>query len=398
MDKLASGFERDGRHRRWGRYLTVAVGLFLFVGLLAGVKAAQISKLVAAGKKMQQDGPPPEAVGSALAQGEKWEATLSAVGTVASVRSVAVSNELPGTVSRIRFKSGDMARDGQALVELDTSVERAQAASARSRRNLASQNVQRSRKLASAGAVTRQQLDESEAAMATATTDLAALESQIDRKVVRAPFAGRLGIRGVNVGQFLQAGTTVTTVDALGAPFVDFSLPQEELASIRVGQQIRVTLEGTRQALDGTIYAIEPTVDPTTRTLKIRATVPSDAPRPGMFVDVEVVRPTPQQVVVVPATAIVHAPYGDSVFVVEPKQPGAPGMTTTPDGKPVKIARQQFVRVGQRRGDFAAIIKGVRVGQRLVTAGTFKLRNGSPIVVDDRIQAQPQLEPHPENR
>jgi membrane fusion protein (multidrug efflux system) len=387
-----------GRHRRFAPYLLVALGLLVLVGLLAGLKAAQISRLVGAGKKMKQAGPPPEAVGSALASAEAWEATLSAVGTIASIRSVAVSNELPGVVSSIHFKSGDVAREGQVLVELDASVERAQAASARSRRDLARLDLQRSRVLARGQALSRAQLDQSETALATAETDLRALEAQLERKAVRAPFGGRLGIRAVNVGQFLPAGTTVTSVDAIDTPFVDFSLPQEELPQARVGQPVRVTVEGGKQPLAGTIAAIEPTVDPATRNIKMRATVPSIVPRPGMFVDVEVVRPKPQQLVVVPTTAIVHAPYGDSVFVIEPKKPGSPGMSATPDGRPVSIARQQFVRVGPQRGDFAAITKGITAGQRVVSAGAFKLRNGSPIVVDDRVQARPQLEPHPENR
>jgi membrane fusion protein (multidrug efflux system) len=389
-----------GRHGRAGRYLLVALGLVAVVGLLAGVKAAQISKLVHAGKKMQQAGPPPEAVSSALARAEQWEATLSAVGTITSVRSVAVSNELPGTVSRILFQSGDVAREGQPLVELDADVERAQAASARTRRDLAKRNAQRSVVLAVGGAATRQQLDQAESELATANTDLAALEGQLARKIVRAPYAGKLGIRAVNVGQFLQAGTTVTTVDAVGAPFVDFPVPQAELAWLRVGQPLRLTAEGTNQTFKGAIAAIDPTVDPVTRSVKIRGTVPAGAPRPGSFVDVDVVRPKDQHVVAVPATAIVHAPFGDSVFVIEPKKPGSPGMSATPDGRPVAIARQQFVRVDRHRGDFVAVAKGLSAGQRVVTAGAFKLRNGAPVVVnvDDEAQARPELEPHPENR
>jgi membrane fusion protein (multidrug efflux system) len=398
MSKLASALHLNGRHGRAWRYLLVALGLLLLVGLLVGVKAAQISRLVHFGKKMQAAGPPPEAVSSGLARAEQWEATLSAVGTIASVRSVAVSNELPGTVSRILFRSGDMAREDQTLVELDSDVERAQAASARTRRDLARRNLQRSRILARGDAVTRQQLDQAQSELATASTDLAALEGQLDRKEVRAPFAGRLGIRAVNVGQYLQPGTTVTTIDAVGEPFVDFSVPQEELPTLHVGQPLRVTIEGTKQSFMGTISAIEPTVDPTTRNIRIRGTIPAGSTRPGMFVDVEVIRPRDQRVVVIPATAIVHAPYGDSVFIIEPKKPGSPGMSATPDGRPVKIAHQQFVRVGAHRGDFAAITKGVAAGQTVVTAGAFKLRNNSPIVVDDRVQAKPQLNPHPENR
>jgi membrane fusion protein (multidrug efflux system) len=161
-----------------------------------------------------------------------------------------------------------------------------------------------------------------------------------------------------------------------------------------------VTTEGAKEAMTGTISAIEPTIDPATRHVKIRAAIPELAvsPRPGMFVTVEVIKPSNATVVAVPATAIVHASYGDSVFVVEEKKPGSPGMDQTPDGRPVKIARQQFVRTGAARGDFVAITKGVIAGQQVVSAGAFKLRNNAPVVVDNTVQAKPQLAPTPENR
>jgi membrane fusion protein (multidrug efflux system) len=387
-------------HGRVKRYLLVVVGLLIVVGLLAGIKGAQIGKLMAMGKQMQAMGPPPEAVGSAPAQAETWETKVSAVGSISSLKSVAVSNEVPGTVSKIRFKSGEIAREGQVLVELDAEVERAQLASADARRALADRNAQRSKIMAAGNVISPAQMDDVEAQLKTATTDMAALRAQVERKVIRAPFRGRLGIRAVNVGQYLTPGTTVTTLDAMGGTFVDFSLPQEELATVSVGLPVRVTMEGAKQALDGTISAVDPTVDPTTRNVRIRAAIPelAGSPRPGMFVNVQVIKPTNEGVVAVPATAIVHASYGDSVFILEDKQPGSPGMDKTPAGKPVKIARQQFVRTGATRGDFIAVSKGVTAGQQVVSAGAFKLRNNSPVFVDNSVQAKPQLAPNPPNR
>jgi membrane fusion protein (multidrug efflux system) len=381
-------------------YLLVAAGLLVVVGLLVGVKGAQIGKLMAMGKKMQASGPPPEAVGSAVAQAATWETTVSAVGSISGLHTVNVSNEIPGTVSKIRFESGQIARAGQVLVELDAGVERAQLASAEARRDLAQRNAQRSKKLAAGSAISPSQLDEAESQLKSAITDEAALRAQVARKVIRAPFPGRLGIRAVNVGQYLNPGTVVTTLDSLGGTFVDFSLPQEELATVKVGLPVRVTIEGTKEQLGGTISAIEPTIDPTTRSVRIRAAIPepTNKPRPGMFVNVDVVQPTPQAVVAVPATAIVHASYGDSVFVIEDKKPGSPGADQTPDGKPVKTARQQFVRTGAARGDFIAVTKGVTAGQQVVSAGAFKLRNNSPVLVDNSVQAKPQLAPNPPNR
>jgi membrane fusion protein (multidrug efflux system) len=378
----------------------VVAGLVIVVGLLAGIKGAQIGSLMAFGKQMQAMGPPPEAVGSAVAKSETWETTVSAVGSISSLKSVAVSNEVPGTVSKIRFQSGEIAREGQVLVELDAEVERAQLASADARRALADRNAQRSKIMAAGNVISPAQMDDVEAQLKTATTDMAALRAQVERKVIRAPFRGRLGIRAVNVGQYLTPGTTVTTLDAMGGTFVDFSLPQEELATVAVGLPVRVTMEGSKEPLTGTISAVDPTVDPTTRNVKIRAAIPelAGSPRPGMFVTVQVVKPVQASVVAVPATAIVHASYGDSVFVIEDKKPGSPGMDKTPDGKTVKIARQQFVRTGAVRGDFVAATKGVTAGQSVVSAGAFKLRNNTPVVVDNTVQAKPQLEPHPPNR
>ncbi len=385
---------------RLKRYLLVAAGLLVLIGLLAGIKGAQIGKLIGMGKQFQAMGPPPEAVGSATAQAETWETTVSAVGSISSLRNVAVSAEVPGTVSKIRFESGQIAREGQVLVELDAGVERAQTASADARRDLATRNVERSRKLAAGNVISKAQLDEIEAQSKTATTDTAALRAQLERKIIRAPFRGRLGIRAVNVGQYLTPGTMVTTIDALGGTFVDFTLPQEELAIVAVGLPVRVAMEGAKEALPGTISAIDPTVDMTTRNVKVRAAIPElpGSPRPGTFVTVDVIKPTKADVVAVPATAIVHASFGDSVFVVEDKKPGSPGMAKTPDGKTVQVARQQFVRTGAMRGDFVAITKGVTAGQQVVSAGAFKLRNNAPIVVDNTVQAKPQLAPHPENR
>ncbi|HEY7370949.1 MAG TPA: efflux RND transporter periplasmic adaptor subunit [Polyangia bacterium] len=375
-------------------------GLVVVVGLLGGVKGAQIGKLIGMGKQFQAMGPPPEAVGSATAQAESWETGVSAIGSISSLKSVAVSNEVPGTVSKIRFESGQIAKEGQVLVELDAEVERAQMASVDARRDLASKTAERSRKLAAGNVISKAQLDDVEAQLKSTTTDAAALRAQVERKIIRAPFRGRLGIRAVNVGQYLTPGTTVTTLDAMGGTFVDFSLPQEELSSVAVGLPVRVTIEGAKEALTGKISAIDPTVDPATRNLKIRAEIPDvpGNPRVGMFVTVEVIKPTEAKVVAVPGTAIIHASFGDSVFVIEDKKPGSPGMEKTPDGKTVKVARQQFVRTGAARGDFVAITKGVTAGQQVVTAGAFKLRNNAPIVVDNSVQAKPELAPTPPNR
>ncbi len=367
----------------------MVVGLLVVVGVLGAIKGAQIGKLIGDGQADAGVGTAARGGEHGVAQAETWETTVSAVGSVSGLRSVTVSNEVPGTSARSASSRGRSCAKGQVLVELDAEVERAQMASAEARRDLAERTLKRSKVLAGGNAISASQLDEVEAQLKSATTDTAALRAQVDRKVIRAPFRGRLGIRAVNVGQYLTPGTMVTTLDSMGGTFVDFSLPQEDLATIKVGLPVRVTLEGTKEQLTGTISAIDPTIDPTTRNVKVRAAIPEPAnkPRPGMFVNVQVIQPTKQTVVAVPVTAIVHASYGDSVFVIEDKKPGSPGGDKTPDGKPVKIARQQFVRVGAARGDFVAITKGVTAGQQVVSAGAFKLRNNSPVFVDNSVQA-----------
>lgn len=387
--------------------MIVALGLLVVIGALAAVKYRQIAMLIGIGETMQAAGPPPESVGSSVAAAHVWETTLSSVGSITGVESVAVATEMPGTVMRLRFDSGDLVRKGQVLVELDARTETAQLAAATARRDLARLNAERSRTLVAKAAVPRAELDDAETQLATANSEVAALRAQLAHKVVRAPFTGRAGIRAVNVGQYVGPGTRVTTLDAIGGVFVDFTLPQGDLDAVRVGSPVRVSAapsQGANQpagaTFDGAITAIDPTLDPATRNLRLRASVPEhgDKLRPGMFVTVTIVLPAQAEVVIVPLTAIVHAAYGNSVFVIEAKPPGSPGMATAPDGKPVKIAQQRFVKLGATRGDFVAVTEGIKAGDQVVSEGAFKLRNGAPIVIDNRIKPKAELDPKPENR
>lgn len=383
------------------RYVLTVLGILVVVGALVAVKGAQIGKLAGFGKKMQQMGPTPESVSVARADKQEWGGSLEAVGTVAASKGVSLSADASGTVTRISFESGQTVKQGQALVELDTSVERAQLASAIARRELATTTRSRTRALAEKGAISPAQLDADESALRTATTDVEAIQAQIARKTIRAPFSGKLGIRQVNLGQYLNAGTPVAVLETMESLHVDFTLPQQRLPEISVGMPIRIMLDEEGGApVSGKISAIDPAVDQVTRTIKLRADVPNEADklRPGMFVRVMVLLPETGTTVAVPATAVVHAPYGDSVFVVEDKKPDAPGMKTTPDGKPVKVARQHFVRLGPSRGDFVSVLEGVKPGDEIVVAGAFKLRNNSPIVIAPTKQPAPQLFPKPEER
>jgi membrane fusion protein (multidrug efflux system) len=386
--------------------IAVAVGISLVViGVLAGTKAAQISSLMKFGKAAQAAGPPPEAVGTAVAKGAEWESLLEAVGSVAAGRGVTISAEVPGVVRAIRFDSGAKVRAGQVLVELDASVERAQLSSLQARRDLASTSATRSRRLEASGAATKAQLDADEAQLKTVSADAQALAAQIDKKAIRAPFGGKLGIRSVNLGQYLNPGTPITVLESTDAVYIDFTVPQQQVARVPVGTAVRIALPGTQppRTLTGKVAAVDPNADPVTRAVKLRASIDEGGGdtaelRPGMFVNVSVVLPDRASVVFVPATAILRAPYGNSVYVVEDRKDEGGHPMKGPGGQPAKVARQQFVRLGITKGDFVAIEEGVTAGQEVVMLGAFKLRNGAPVFVNNEVQLQPSQTPNPQNR
>lgn len=383
------------------RYILVIVGVLAVIGGLGAIKGAQIKQLMDFGAESEKNGPPPETVSVDTATDDQWEVTLPAVGSVASAKGVAVTTEVPGKVTRIRFDSGDEVEAGEVLVDLDTSVERAQLASLVSRRKLARLTLERTKKLRKGRAAPEAQLDADASAVRTLEADIAALRAQVAKKIIRAPFAGRLGIRQVDLGEYLNPGQAVTVLESVEGVYVDFTLPQGKLGAVKVGMPVQVQLDKSEAPpFEGAVTAVDPNIDPLTRTIQLRASVkPGDVElRPGMFVDVRVVMPDKTKVVMVPATAVVHAPYGDSVFVVEDKPADDPGRRETDDGLTVKIARQQFVRTGHSRGDYTAILDGVKAGQKVVISGAFKLRNKSPVVVSDEVAIAPSLNPDPPNR
>ena len=383
------------------RYVYTVVGLALVLGGLVAIKGGQIGQLIAFSQAAEAAGPPPETVMSAVAETKPVERTLEAVGTVASAQGVAITSEVPGVVTKIGFDSGDSVKKGQVLVQLDTRVERAQLAQAKARRKLASTSLRRTQSLVPAGAASESSLDADTSTFESAAAEVKALQAQLAKKTIRAPFSGRLGIRRVDMGQYLNAGTELTVLETADELYIDFTLPQGHLAEITEGTAVRVTVDGEEPLrLEGTIEAVDPSVNASTRTLQLRASVSAsgDKLRPGMFVKVEVAVGEPIQRVMVPATAIAHASFGDSVFVVEPKPEDDPGLRVTPDGLTVHLARQQFVKLGPARGDFVAVLDGVGDGQEIVIGGVFKLRNGSPIVINNDVDLEPSLEPDVRNR
>ena len=382
------------------RIVVAILAVILVVGGLAAVKFKQISGLIAVGHAMEKSGPPPEAVGSAVVKDDTWQESLDAVGSVAAARGVTVSNDAPGVVSAIHFESGQMVHQGQILVELDSNVERAQLESAEARGELAQVNARRTRALVASQALAPAQQDNDDAVVKTSHSDLGLLRAQIARKVVRAPFTGKLGIRQVNLGQYLNPGTPVAVLETADSVYVDFTLPQQKLKAVALGMPVRIVIEGEGVApTDGTVSAIDPTIDASTRSIKLRASLPNRDEKllPGMFAQVSVILPNKHDVILVPANALVHASYGDSLFVIEDRKDEAGNLLKTATGAQAKVARQQFVKAGETRGDFVAIVNGVKPGQEVVTAGAFKLRNGAPIAVDNSVQSKAEIAPHPEN-
>jgi membrane fusion protein (multidrug efflux system) len=402
MDAPAAAPTETARKKpRILRTVLVLAGLAALIGGLVAAKGAQIGMLIGFGKTMMAAGPPPEVVNSAVTESQQWETTLSAVASVVADKGVMVSNDAAGVISRINFESGATVKVGQVLLEIDSDVERAQLASAQARQQLSQVSAERTRALFQSNVIAQAEVDNAEAQLKSNSAEVAALRAQIERKTVRAPFSGALGLRLVNLGQYLAPGTPIATLESAKAVFIDFSLPQQQLAQLKEGMAIRAYRSGAHELLGtGALTAIDPQVDPVTRNVKIRASIVNegDRLRPGMYLTVEVLLPEQQAVVAVPVTAILHAPFGDSLFLVEQKKDEAGNPVNDAQGKPMLVARQQFVQLGITRGDFVAVTKGVEGGKEIVSGGAFKLRNGARIAIDNTVVVKAELAPKPQNR
>ena len=361
--------------------------VLLVGGGLAGVKMLQIRKLIAAGQAFVT---PPETVSSVLVREEKWQDALTAIGSIAAVQGVSITPDIPGTVREIAFESGAVVSQGDLLVRLDTSSEEAQLRAIEAQVELASINVVRVRSLRNDNMISQSELDSAEAGLKQSQANADAIRTVIAKKTLRAPFAGRLGIRLVNLGQYLDTGKPIVSLQALEPVYADFSLPQQELARLKAGMQVRVTTDAyPGRQFEGRLTAINPDLDASTRSVGLQATFenPDHLLRPGMFARVEVLLPEEQAVLVIPATSVLSAPYGDSVYVIESK----PGK----EGTPGLVVRQQFVRTARARGDFLAVDSGLKPGERIVSSGIFKLRNGASVVENNELAPKASETPRP---
>ena len=370
------------------RIIITLIGLIVLIGGLAGIKSLQIKRMIAHGDNFV---PPPEVVTTAMAKTDSWESFLTAVGSLEAVQGVVVTSELTGKVVRIAFEPGTMVKAGDLLVQQDTSVESAQLRAAEAEVALAKINFERTKKLVANNTVSQSDFDNADAKFKQAVAQADNIRAVIGKKTIRAPFSGRLGIRQVNLGQTLNEGDEIVSLQSLDPIYVNFLLPQQRLAQVHPGLTIRLTIDAfPAQVISGKITAINPQVDAATRNIRIQATVenPAELLRPGMYVNISVVFQDRIEVLAIPATSVLYAPYGDSVFVVEEKKNDANESSGL-------VLNQKFVRLGEKRGDYVSIISGLKQGETVVSTGVFKLRNGQAVVIDNTLSPDFKQMPKP---
>lgn len=361
--------------------------ILVVVGLLAGTKVLQISTLIKLKKTAIL---PPEVVTSYQAKEQQWESLVTAVGSLEAVQGVTITAEVTGKITTIAFEPGTKVKAGDLLVQQDIAAETAQLRAAEAVVDLARITLERSKKMLATKVVAESNYDNAEASLKQALAQADAIRAAIAKKTIRAPFSGRLGIRQVNIGQIIKEAQAIVSLQALDPIYANFLVPQQQLPLLRLGYPVRITSDGLPpgRVLEGTITAINPDVDTTSRNIRIQATVANgqEELRPGMFAQVSVVLPERKAVLTVPATAVLYAPYSDSVFLVEEAKEGGG-----------KVVHQQFVRLGERRGDFVAVTSGLKAEQTVVSTGVFKLRNGLGVVIDNTLAPEFKLAPQPKD-
>lgn len=371
------------------RMILMLVVMLALLGGLGFIKYKQVEAAIAAGANFQM---PPTAVTTVVAKKEIWPATFSVIGTAAAIQGVTVSADLPGTIDKIHFESGQWVKEGEILVELDTRQERAQLANLEAQRDLAGINYGRAQELVKEGVIAKQEYDNAAAQQKATEAQVGDIRAAIARKTIRAPFSGVLGIRQVSLGQYLAAGQAIVSLQTLSPIYVNFGVPQQDTAKMIPGHILKITnsdLPG--MSFVGRITALDSVISEQTRNIQVQAIVTNkdNKLRPGMFVQVELPMGSPRDVIPLPASAINYAPYGDSVYVVT--------NMTDQKGRPFRGVRQQVVRIDGSRGDQVGIVSGLNPGDEVVSSGVFKLRNGAPVVVNNEVKPSNSASPKPED-
>src|SRR5712672_2082687 len=387
MHDVAKGISMETKVRRTRGGLGVAIGLLAaIIVFVVGIKILQIVKMTSTPMVM-----PPTTVSSVTVKEEDWAPRLTAVGSVSAVQGAVVSAELAGVVSEITFENGGDAKKGEVLMKLDASQEEALLRSAEAEAQLAQTDLERSRDLAMKKVVSSAELDSAQSKFRRLNAVVDQVRSSIAKKTLIAPFDGQLGIRQVNVGQMINSGQPVVPLQSLDPVFADFALPQQYFSKLSQGLEIRVTTDAVPgRVFNGKLTAVNSMIDVATRNVTVQATLenPDHVLRPGMFAKVEVVLPEKGRALVIPGSAISYAPFGDSVYVIEKKK-------DPKTGKESQTIRQQFVRVGEARGDLVSITNGLKPGEMVVGTGVFKLRNGMSVTINNDLAPNPQVSPTP---
>lgn len=368
-------------------FLIAGLILLVLVGAIAGIKALQIGTLISAS---HHGGPPPSAVSTVQVEPDRWERSVESVGSLRAVQGADLSTESTGVVSKIHFENGAEVNKGDLLLELDTESEQANLRSAEAEQDLARTVYERTQRLRANNTVPQSDLDTAESQLRKMTALVEQLRANISKKQIVAPFSGRLGIREVNLGQFVDHGNKIVTLQSLDPIYADFLLPQQLISGLKIGKGVRlITDVYPDRVFEGTLTAINSEIDRVTRNIRLQATLDNHdgSLRPGMFSRVILSLGDAEDVLRIPTTALLREPYGDSVFVVVEK--------TGEDGAKSLVAEQRFVRTGRSQGDFVAITEGLKQGETVVSAGVFKLRNGQPVTVNNTLAPKPQLQPNP---
>ena len=336
---------------------------------------------------------PVHTVTATEAVADTWQPTIPSVGNLRAVQGADLASEVIGRVTEVAVEDGAEVEAGQVLVQIDAEGLRYALLGAQAETRLAEIELERQQRLRRLNANSEADVDRAESELAQARANVGQLQAERDKRTIRAPFAGRIGIVQVDPGQFVDVGTTVVTLQTLDPVLVDFTVPQRDLGRVGVGLPVQATVDAyPERRFDGEVIAISPKVDRTTRNIDVRATManPDGVLRPGMFVDIELLLPRQDDVITLPQTAVTYNPYGDSVFLVREGE--------TEGGETELTVERKFIRTGQARGDQVAILRGIEVGDRVVTSGQIKLRNGSKVRIDNSVTPSNEPDPQVGNR
>lgn len=372
-----------------GTPLRMIVMLLLVALVFGGIYGFQEFRNKMIAKAIRGHGIPPQTVSTTIAEKSRWQPTIQAVGTLRASQSTQLSAEVGGLITAIHFESGKSVKAGQTLLELNADPLKAQLAQFKANAELARQNLTRDRAQLKIQAVSQAVVDSDAATLKSAEAQIAAQQALIDQKIIRAPFSGVLGIRQVDLGQYLAPGTDIVSLQKLDPMYIDFTVPQTQVDLIHLGEPVAVSTDARPdQSYEGKITAIEPQINTATRNLTVRAAIdnPKGQLLPGMFATLTIKQGPPQDYLTLPSTAIAFNPYGSTVFVVNHGK--------SKDGKESLTVSQHFVTTGATRGDQIAVLSGIKAGDTVVTAGQIKLRNGAPVLINNSVK--PTDNPHPE--